>query len=120
MPKYTFKCELCNTEKQYFCNETQAIKCPICSNARFDHYMKRQLPVLAGQEVTEIVNTLTNTKWKQDQQEILKERKEDYYWSVEVPRLVQKYSLKECLEQGWVWIDDNNKMHIYTKPPGKR
>lgn len=115
MPKYTFKCEKCNTEKQYFVNADQELDCLVCSQR-----MYKQFPILAGQEVTEVVNQLTNTKWKQDQQEILRERKEDYYWSVEVPRLVQKYSLQACLEQGWVWIDDSGKMHVHTKPPGKR
>jgi hypothetical protein len=24
------------------------------------------------------------------------------------------------LEQGWVWIDDDGKMHVHSKPPHKR
>lgn len=82
--------------------------------------MAKQMPKTLPSQVTETVNTLTNTKWKADQKEILEERKQDHYWAVEVPRLVQKYSLKICLDQGWVWEDDNGKVHVHTKPPGKR
>jgi hypothetical protein len=82
--------------------------------------MTKQFPNILSTQVSETVNKYTNTKNKQDQKSIIEERKQDHYWSVEVPRLVQKYSLKICLEQGWVWEDDNGKVHTHTKPPGKR
>jgi hypothetical protein len=78
--------------------------------------MIRQLPNIGGQEVRETVNTLTNTKWKQDQQEILQKRKEDHFWQVEVPRLVQTYSLETCLKEGWLTYNEKGELVIGTAP----
>ena len=89
--------------------------CDICKNP-----MVRQMPNLAGKEVRETIDPHTNVQRQQDHDEVMRERKADYYWSVEVPRLVQKYSFQTCLEQGWVWVDDDGKIHTHTKPPGKR
>lgn len=116
MPKFTFVCEECEHSLQKHTNKkTFKVECPMCGSDA-----NRQLPKIADPEVRETVDSYTGRKWKQDQKELLKERRDDYYWSVEVPRLVQKYSLETCLEQGWVWIDDEGKLHVHTKPPHKR
>lgn len=81
--------------------------------------MPRALPTLSGQEVTETVDLLTNRKWKQDQGEIIDNRKENYYWEIEVPRLVEKYSLETCLEQGWLVYNEKEEL-VINKPPSKR
>jgi len=39
-----------------------------------------------------------------------------------VPRLVNSgtYGLDTMLENEWIWVDDNDKIHIYDKPPCDR
>ena len=94
------------------------IKCANC-----EAEMNRQLPSLNGPaEVRETIDKLSGVEWKQDQKEILKGRRDDYYWSVEVPRMVNsgKYSAETMLENGWIYIDDKGQVHTHTKPPGRR
>ncbi len=79
------------------------------------------MPKLVGAtEVRETVDHMTNSKHKQDQKALIRERNEEYFWKVEVPRLVQTYSVQTCLEEGWIWLDDKGQAHIYDKPPHKR
>jgi 23S rRNA-/tRNA-specific pseudouridylate synthase len=81
--------------------------------------MPRALPTLAGQEVRETVDQLTGQQWKQDQKAIIDNRKETHYWEVEVPRLVETYSLETCLQQGWLVYNDKDEL-VINKPPSKR
>lgn len=81
--------------------------------------MHRLLPTLSGQEVRETVDTLTNTKWKQGQKEILARRKEEHFWDVEVPRLVQTYSLQTCLEEKWLVYNERGEL-VIGKAPSKQ
>lgn len=116
MPKFTFICKCGNTTQKFVSTSQHTLKCDKC-----DLYMTREMPKLSGPaEVRETVDKHTNTKWKKDQKEMIDERKEEYFWTVEVPRLVQTYSLETCLEQGWCYIDDNGKVQLHTKPPHKR
>jgi hypothetical protein len=113
MAKYRFVCDKCSLQKtQFTSHKVEEISCE-CGAV-----MKRQVPVIAGQEVRETVDTLTNTKWKQDQKEILQKRKEDHFWTVEVPRLVQTYSLKTCLEEGWLKYNEKGEL-VIGKAPNK-
>lgn len=113
MPKYRFNCE-CGLEKAlYVPLTTESVPCD-CGKP-----MVRALPNLAGQEVRETVDKLTNRKWKQDQTAIINQRREDHYWEVEVPRLVQQYSVETCLEQGWLVYNDKGEL-VINKPPSKR
>ena len=119
MPKYTFKCEKCGSEKQqYASRSSDSVPCTEC-----DVSMKRCLPTLSGQpDITEIVNDYTGQTAKQDQSTMIKERRDKYYWSVEVPRLVASgtYGVDTMLELGWVWFDDKGHMQVNTKPPHER
>jgi copper chaperone CopZ len=91
------------------------IKCDKCGNE-----MNRELPnITSTTEVREVVDPYTNTTWIKDQQDLLKKRKEDYYWEVEVPRFVEKYSIETCLEQGWLVYNDKGEL-VINKPPSKR
>jgi hypothetical protein len=118
MPKYSFKCDACErVVKRYVKSTVLEAECE-CGAV-----MRRLLPNLNGaSEVTETVNPTTGMRWKQDQQEMIKERRDDYFWKVEVPRLVNSgtYSMETILERGWIYFDDARRMHIYTKPPQKR
>lgn len=82
--------------------------------------MKRLMPKIDGQtEVRELVDPYLNKTHSKDQESVLKERKEQYYWEIEVPRLVEKYSLETCLEQKWLVYNDKGEL-VINKPPSKR
>lgn len=116
MPKFRFICSICKEEtSRYVTVNAETLPCDICKAGT----LERQLPTLSGQEVRETIDPVTNTRWKQDQQEILKKRKDDHFWEVEVPRLVQKYSLQTCLEEGWLVYNDKGQL-VINKPPSKR
>ena len=78
------------------------------------------MPKLDGPvEVRETVDTYTGATWNQNHQELIKERREQHYWEVEVPRLVEKYSLETCLENGWLTYNEKGDL-VINKPPSKR
>jgi hypothetical protein len=115
MPKYTFQCSSCNTKSvEYTSHVVEELGCESC-----DGKMLRTLPTISGYEVKELVDTLTNVSWKQEQDELVKQRKDDFYWTKEVPRLVQQYSVETCLEQGWLVYNDKGEL-VINKPPSKR
>src|SRR5690606_3461972 len=110
MPKYKFVCDFCGKEIYKF---VKASRSEIACTSSCEGTMKRALPTLNGPtDVTEVVDKYTGTTWKQDQKDILKERRDEYYWTVEVPRLVNSgiYSIETMLENGWVYFDDKKQM----------
>lgn len=116
MPKYTFLCPNCGKDLQkYTPSNVEEMECDNC------HAMtQRQLPTLKGAvEVRELVDSYTNVSWDQNQKDLVKERREDYYWTVEVPRLVEKYSLETCLENQWLIYNEKGEL-VVNKPPSKR
>lgn len=119
MPKYTFVCSQCGQEDQkYVPRLVMEIQCPGCSNTSV-----RQMPVLNGpSNVTEVIDKYTGTTHRRDQREEVEARKAEYFWTVEVPRLVASgtYTLETMLENGWVWVDDNLQVNTYTVPPHRR
>jgi hypothetical protein len=85
--------------------------------------MDRQMPSLNGPaNVREVIDKNTGITWTDGQQDMVKERREEYYWTIEVPRFVSSgtYSLKTMLENQWITVDDAGKIHINNKPPNKR
>jgi len=116
MAKYKFKCLSC--EKEQMCYGNLADMAPKCCNKN----MEMQMPNLVSQQTTEVVDSYTNKSWVENQPKMIEERSTDYFWSVEVPRLVQSgiYALETMLENDWVYFDDKNEMQINTKPPNKR
>lgn len=85
--------------------------------------MKRQMPKLGGQsQVNETVDEYTGITWKDGQRDAIKERKDKYYWEVEVPRMVNSgtYSIETMLEMGWVYFNDKDEMCVNNKPPSER
>lgn len=118
MPKYRFKCKKCENENTLFVESGSDVSCDQCGSE-----MKRQMPRLNGSpEVKETVNSFLGTKHRQDQKKLVRERNDEYFWKVEVPRLAADptYSLETKIENGWVWVDDAGNIHIHDKPPGKR
>lgn len=116
MPKYNFTCAKCaTTSHKYVSMNTETLPCGVCGTA-----MTRELPnTNSATEVREIVDPYTNRTWGKDHEAVMKKRKEDHYWEVEVPRLVQTYSTETCIEQGWLVYNDKGEL-VINKPPSKR
>ena len=121
MAKYTFKCDKCEKSLQLYTPSTvEDLDC------RFDECegtMIRQLPTLNGPpNTTEIIDKRTSKTARTDMKELVQSRRDEYFWTVEVPRLVNSgtYGLQTLIENEWIWIDDNDKIHIHTKPPHLR
>ncbi len=116
MPKYRFKCPACNQEREkYVSPHIQEVPCHHCEG----QLMFRQLPSSGSQAVNEVVDDFTGVRRDQNHDDLKKERKEQYYWDVEVPRLVQTYSIETCLEQKWLVYNDKGEL-VINKPPSKR
>ena len=82
--------------------------------------MLRDLPTLSGNaQVTELIDTYTGVNLDQNHTSLIKDRHDQYYWEVEVPRLVQTMSVETCLENGWLIYDDKGDL-VINKPPSKR
>lgn len=117
MPKYTFACPKCESLEQKITDiSTNNIKCHVCGSD-----MVRQMPILKGLKTTEVIDKYTNKKHTVDQKEKLTERKLDYYWAIEVPKLVNSgiYELGTMLQQGWVYYNEKGELVTRTKPPQK-
>jgi hypothetical protein len=115
MPKYFFVCQQCKERKHKYVASTTFVGVCDCGAL-----MDRELPKTSGQtEVREIVDPLRNITWGKDHEAIMKDRKDTHFWEVEVPRLVQTYSVETCLEQGWLIYNDKGEL-VINKPPSKR
>lgn len=118
MPKYTFKCSNGHSSQRFTSRNVKEVDCKDC-----DQKMKQQLPTLSGQvDVTETIDDYTGIVHRADQREIVEQRRDEYYWTVEVPRMVNSgtYSVETMLEMGWIYIDDKDQVQINTKPPHRR
>lgn len=117
MAKYTYYCTTCNKEEHKIVTDRhRTIQCS-CGTT-----MSRMMPRLSPSTTEEIVNTHTNQAHIKDQGTIVKARRDEYYWSVEVPRLVNSgvYSIDTMLENGWITLGDDKQIVINTKPPHRR
>ena len=114
MPKYAFHCATCGKDKSLFTStKTVVVKCECGAE------MERQFPNLAQTTVMETVDAYTNKRWNDGMESNLKKRHDDHYWEVEVPRLIQTYSLQTCLENKWLVYNEHNEL-VINKPPSKR
>ena len=118
MPKYTNECPSCGHTLQKYNNPKDAPNycCPHCGTT-----MVKKMPIIKGVKTTETVDKYTNKKHVADHKEIVNERKQDFYWSKEVPKMVNSgiYELSTMLEKGWVYYDDKGNLVTRTKPPQK-
>lgn len=117
MPRYTFKCPHCESYEQKITDiSTKEITCHHCGKV-----MSRQMPILKGIKTTEVIDKYTGVTHVADHKQQLTERKEDFYWSIEVPKLVNSgiYELGTMLQQGWVYYDEKHNLITRTKPPQK-
>lgn len=116
MPQYRFLCKKCKKEVTKIVPTTwDFIPCE-CGGA-----MEKQLPILKKVVTKEKVDTNRNIDWIDNQEKILEDRSLEHYWKVEVKRLVQSgsYSIKEMMENGWIYIDEYGNQQIRNTPPNK-
>lgn len=115
MAKFTFICSSCQASSQrYVSSKVESLDCPACSGR-----MNRQFPSNGSQKVLEVVDPFTNVKHTPDQMLQDKARKTEYFWEVEVPRLIQTYGIQTCLEEKWLVYNDKGEL-VINKPPSKR
>lgn len=115
MPKYRFTCTSCNKEHEKFAAvKTETLPCPDCKAD-----MKKEFPSQGSLAVTEIVDSFTGIRNEDDQKLKTQDRKQTHFWKIEVPRLVQTYSLQTCLEEGWLVYNDKGEL-VVGKSPRKR
>jgi Zn-finger nucleic acid-binding protein len=115
MPKFRFLCPSCNVDvERYASPKAEILECPTCKGQ-----MKRQFPGAGSQVVREVVDNFTNVRTAPDEKEQNKARKTEYFWEVEVPRLIQTHSLETCLKEGWLVYNDKGEL-VVNKSPSKR
>jgi hypothetical protein len=117
MPKFTFVCSKCSHSSQQVINDLSITALP-CSNCGSP--ADRKLPNLSGKsQVNETVDSHMGVKWQEDHEKTLTDRKRTYFWSVEVPRMVNSgvYSIETMLENRWVYYDEKGQLITRTKPP---
>jgi transcription elongation factor Elf1 len=116
MPKYNFTCSHCGTKRhKYVSVNVETVFCKTCGGD-----MQRDLPNISGNaQVTEVIDSYTGVSLDQNHKELVKDRRDQYFWEVEVPRLVQTMSVETCLENGWLVYDDRGDL-VINKPPSKR
>lgn len=114
MPKYVFTCPTCGKSEQKFTSvKTSELDCTCGAK------QKRQLPNIAQQQVNETIDQYTGVKRDQNHVENIKDRRDEHYWNVEVPRFVQHYSTETCIENGWLVYNEKGEL-VINKPPSKR
>ena len=115
MAKYRYLCDSCKKEKTSdSSSSSNSIACT-CGNQ-----MTRLPPTITKSELKEVVDKYTNIHLSPDNDEIIKQRKLEHYWAVEVPRLVNEYPIETSLQEVWMYFDESNKLQVQTKPPHKR
>lgn len=115
MPKYRFHCGTCNIDIEKFVSpKVETIECGMCMSK-----MERQFPGSGSHVSREVIDDFTNIRTAPDEKAQNKARKTEHFWEIEVPRLIQHYSLQTCLEEGWLVYNDKKEL-VINKPPSKR
>lgn len=115
MPKYRFKCKKCNSlVERYTSVSVETIPCERCQVE-----MSRLLPNIGSKKVTEVVDPYLNVRQEEDHKKQIEDRRTEYFWEVEVPRLVQTYSTQTCLEEGWLVYNEKGEL-VIGKPSKKK
>ena len=109
MPKYNFVCKDCKIEAHYYVSsKVESIDCPSCNNK-----MHRQLPQTnSPTQVKELIDPYLNKRLDKDHDSIMKERKRNHYIDVEIPRLIERYSIETCLENKWLIYNDKGELVV--------
>ena len=84
--------------------------------------MQKQMPTIGGPtEVRELVDPYLNKTHLKDQEIIMKDRRRNHFAEVEIPRLVDTYSVETCIENKWLVYNDKGELVINKDwvPSGK-
>jgi len=117
MAKYTFICDKCHVTQQMYVGSSLLEKECQCGGT-----LHRQLPKLSQSTSYEKPDKDSACRWIDDQPAVIQSRKEQFYWSVEVPRMVNSgtFSIETMLDNGWITVSEEGNMIINTKPPSQR
>lgn len=115
MAKYLFKYTKCtSTVERYATVKTETIICKECFST-----MTRLFPNIGSKKVTEVVDPYLNVRHEEDHKKQLDDRRTEHFWEVEVPRLIQTYSIQTCLEEGWLVYNEKGEL-VIGKPHKKK
>lgn len=110
MAKYRFQCNKCKQiAEKYTAITVETVICKQCFGT-----MKRLFPTLGSKKVTEKVDTFLNIRQEEDHKKQLDDRRSEYFWKTEVPRLIQTYSTETCLQEGWLVYNEKGELVIGT------
>lgn len=114
MAKYRFQCEGCQAIIElYVSKEVEVVKHGECGS-----WATRLFPNIGSKKVTETVDPFLGIRHEEDNRKQLEDRRIEYFWEVEVPRLVQTYSTETCLEEGWLVYNEKGEL-VIGKPKKK-
>lgn len=120
MPRYRFKCPVGHEREKYVdVNKTEIVCVDCWSDGSEGNPMFRQLPSSGSQAVTEVLDGFTGVTRDQNHDTLTKDRRDQHYWEVEVPRFIETYSTQTCLEEGWLVYNEKGEL-VINKPPSKR
>jgi hypothetical protein len=114
MAKYRYTCNSCAKTVEKYASLTQEFSCQHCGSP-----LTREFPNLGSKKVTEVVDSFTNIRHEDDHKKQLEDRRTEYFWDVEVPRLVQTYSTETCLQEGWLVYNEKGEL-VIGKPSKKK
>lgn len=108
MAKYTFECPKCLTKFERYTGPS--VKTIVCKNCFAT--AKRLLPTAGITKVTEVVDPFLNVRQEDDHKKKLEDRRVEYFWEVEVPRMVESgvYSTETMLSEGWLVYNEKGEL----------
>lgn len=114
MAKYRFECEKCSAiSERYASTSVEVLPCKECGADA-----KRLFPNIGSKKVTEMIDPFLGVRQEDDHRKQLEDRRIEYFWDVEVPRLIQTYSTQTCLEEGWLVYNEKGEL-VIGKPKKK-
>lgn len=116
MAKYRFQCEKCSyVFERYTSTSVEVLSCKECGADA-----KRLFPNIGCKKVTETVDPYLNVRHEEDHKKQLQDRRSQYFWQVEVPRMVQSgiYSTETMLAEGWLVYNEKGEL-VIGKPQKK-
>jgi hypothetical protein len=114
MAKYRFECKHCSTVIERYASQNKTLACEKCGNN-----LERLFPNIGSKKVTETVDPFLGIRQEDDHEKQMDDRRTEYFWEVEVPRLVQTYSTETCLQEGWLVYNERGEL-VIGKPAKKR
>lgn len=116
MAKFRFHCQKCDsTVERYTTSTVESIICKECFSKA-----SKLFPTIGSKKVTETVDPFLNVRHEEDHRKQLEDRRIEYFWDTEVPRLIQTYSTQTCLEEGWLVYNEKGELVIGKPKKSKK